>query len=263
MKYLILLISILITQNIHSQASPFYTDYIPKSEIFKANTQTPLEPLNDNEIKSLILICEAEILFHQKNYLSALNKFLEAQSNGFSDCLLFYQIGLCYLRTSSHLKAVEFFSKSYHHFKMFEYADNIFYRKRCFNKEDIDYYIIEHQVYKNAQFCDILENSALALYSLNLFELAYNQAKQACEYKWASSNAYLYLGMSCAAMDEHIEAIENFTKSLAIEQQITTYFFRATSYVKIFQYDKACMDFRKARNMGFTDAQQFVDLYCY
>lgn len=78
-----------------------------------------------------------------------------------------------------------------------------------------------------------------------------------------SSRAFFYRGVSNGMLNQHKEAIRDYTSALALQADYReAYFNRGVSYLNLNNFSNACMDLREAARLGFQEAESMITMYC-
>ena len=97
----------------------------------------------------------------------------------------------------------------------------------------------------------IRKHRGMAYFSMNNFDAALQDFDISLQYDPKAFRTYYYKGIVCAIQKNYEWAIENYTKSLEINEfQAHTFFRRAMAYYEIQEYEKSMNDLNNAINLG-------------
>ena len=97
----------------------------------------------------------------------------------------------------------------------------------------------------------IRKHRGMAYFSMNNFDAALQDFDISLQYDPKAFRTYYYKGIVCAIQKKYEWAIQNYSKSLEINEfQAHTYFRRAMAYYEIQEYEKSMNDLNNALNLG-------------
>ncbi|MBQ5781640.1 MAG: tetratricopeptide repeat protein [Spirochaetaceae bacterium] len=115
-------------------------------------------------------------------------------------------------------------------------------------------HIIDEKPPNNVVFAVILNHRGMAYFAQSDFEKARDDFSRAGELDEKNLRSCYYLGIVLSVLGDDVGAIENFTRTLALNSyQSRVYFRRALSYFHIADYTSAMADVSSAIDLGFNN----------
>lgn len=97
----------------------------------------------------------------------------------------------------------------------------------------------------------IRKHRGMAYFAMNKLDSALNDFEISRDNDPKAFRIYYYIGLVCSIKKDYIQAIENFTQSLNLNQfQSHTHFRRAMAYYEVQEYEKSMADLNSALNLG-------------
>ncbi|RZL34669.1 MAG: tetratricopeptide repeat protein [Pedobacter sp.] len=203
------------------------------------------------------------LLADSRMYKEAVERFQKAVDLGAANVDLFGRLGFSYARIEKYPEAVNYLSKAINlnPANIENYAHRAFalIETEQYERAEADYKIF---LLKNPNDAISWFNISRAQYSSGKADASIFSLQKVLALDPDFPNANFRLGLAYAAKQDYNNALQAFDK--AIIQTPTTgflYFNRGIAKGKLKRND-FCADFKKALELGFTEAQQMVNTYC-
>lgn len=199
-----------------------------------------------------------------EDFKEAIKVYNQAQKLNAQDPVLYFDRGAAKLFVEDYSGAISDFDQSI----MLDPNVAEVYFFRAYSKSELQDYIGAISDYNKAielkpDYADAYYNRGAAKGELGNYETAMEDFNLALE-KEPIENGYLNIALSYLGMKEYEKAIQGFTEVIEMRNVnlAKAYFYRGEAYFDTEQSEKACVDWERASNLEFEQADENISEYC-